>query len=73
MIHSFAGSYVETNIIYLDKLYFLFIYKPEKDGIIEYIRKLSKYTIYRGRRMGRLVEFQNVKKHIIWAKFQLMQ
>lgn len=38
------------------------IYKPEKDGIIEYIRKLSKYTIYRGRRMGRLVEFQNVKK-----------
>lgn len=52
----------KTNIIYLDKLYFLFIYKPEKDGIIEYIRKLSKYTIYRGRRMGRLVEFQNVKK-----------
>ena len=52
----------KTNIIYLDKLYFLFIYKPEKDGIIEYIRELSKYTIYRGRRMGRLVEFQNVKK-----------
>ena len=51
-----AGSLVRI------KIYFLFIYKPEKDGIIEYIRKLSKYTIYRGRRMGRLVEFQNVKK-----------
>ena len=63
MIHSYRiVCRKKTNIIYLDKLYFLFIYKPEKDGIIEYIRKLSKYTIYRGRRMGRLVEFQNVKK-----------
>ena len=39
-----------------------FLINHTKDGIIEYIRKLSKYTIYRGRRMGRLVEFQNVKK-----------
>ena len=53
----------KTNIIYFRQNFnFLFIYKPEKDGIIEYIRELSKYTIYRGRRMGRLVEFQNVKK-----------